>query len=84
MVGELEPREVGRGVLEVDDDELLVLVGGLEERGGLVVGEDAEDVAILSLVEGDVSYDGGIGVERERRTSPWAKTSLSRMVLAPP
>lgn len=49
VVGELESGKVGRGVLEVDDDELLVLVGGLEERGGLVVGEDAEDVAVLSL-----------------------------------
>lgn len=31
VVGELERRQVGARVLEVDDDELLVLVGGLEE-----------------------------------------------------
>lgn len=49
VVGELEPGQVGGGVLEVDDDELLMLVGGLEERGLLVIGADAEDVAVLGL-----------------------------------
>lgn len=49
VVGELQAGRVGGGVLEVDDDELLVLVGGLEERRLLVVGADAEDVSVLSL-----------------------------------
>jgi hypothetical protein len=49
VVCEFQPRRVGGGVLEVDDDELLVLVGGLEERGFLVVWADAEDVAVLCL-----------------------------------
>ena len=51
VVCELEAGQVGGGVLEVDDDELLVLVGGLEEGGFLVVGADAEDVAVLGLGE---------------------------------
>ena len=49
VVCEFETREVSGGVLEVDDHELFVFVGGLEERGGLVVGADAEDVAVLGL-----------------------------------
>jgi hypothetical protein len=49
VVGELEAARVGGCVLEVDDYELFVLVGGLEERGLLVVGAEAEDVAVLSL-----------------------------------
>jgi hypothetical protein len=49
VVGEFEAGEVGARVLKVDDDELLVLVGWLEERGFLVVRPDTEDVAILGL-----------------------------------
>ena len=49
VVCEFEAWQVGGGVLEVDDHELFVLVGGLEERGFLVVGADAEDVAVLCL-----------------------------------
>jgi hypothetical protein len=49
VVCELEPREVSARVLEVDDDELLMFVRGLEERGLFVVGPDAEDVAVLGL-----------------------------------
>ena len=85
VVCEFETREVGGRVLEVDYHELFVFVCGLEEGGGLVVWEDAEDVAVLGL-RGGVSYTWRGGVERRGRgrTSPWAKTSLSRMVLAPP
>ena len=50
VVGELETRDVGRGVLEVDDDELLVLVGRLQKRRLLVIGPLAEDVAVLCLL----------------------------------
>jgi hypothetical protein len=46
---ELEAGQVGGGVLKVDDDELLVLVGGLQEGGLLVVRAEAEDVAVLGL-----------------------------------
>ncbi len=55
VVCEFEAGEVGGGVLEVDYYELFVFVGGLEEGGGLIVGADAEDVAVLSL-RGGVSY----------------------------
>lgn len=49
VVGELEARDVGSRVLEVDDDELLVFVRRLQERRLLVVGPLAEDVAVLRL-----------------------------------
>jgi hypothetical protein len=49
VVCELEAGHVGGGVLKVDDDELLVLVGGLQEGGLLVVRAEAEDVAVLGL-----------------------------------
>jgi hypothetical protein len=49
VVCELEAGHVGGGVLKVDDDELLVLVGGLQEGGVLVVRAEAEDVAVLGL-----------------------------------
>ena len=49
VVGELEPGRVGARVLEVDDDQLLVLVGRVEEGRFLVVRADAEDVAVLGL-----------------------------------
>lgn len=52
VVRELETAEVGARVLEVDDDQLLVLVGWLEERRLLVVGAEAEDVAVLGLYAG--------------------------------
>lgn len=49
VVRKLATRKVGRGVLEVDDDELLVLVLGLQKRGLLVICANTEDVAVLCL-----------------------------------
>jgi hypothetical protein len=49
VVGELEAGEVGARVLKVDDDQLLVLVGRVEQGRLLVVRPDAEDVAVLGL-----------------------------------
>jgi hypothetical protein len=49
VVGKLEPRYIGSRVLKVNDDELLVLVGWLEKGRLLVVGLEAEDVAVLGL-----------------------------------
>lgn len=51
VVGEFEAGGVAGGVFEVDDNELLVCVGG-EEEGGFGGGEEAEDVAVLGLGEG--------------------------------
>ena len=48
VVCELEAGGIARGVFEVNDDELLVRVGWQEEWG-LGGGEEAEDVAVLSL-----------------------------------
>jgi hypothetical protein len=62
-----------------------VLVGGLEERGFLVVGPHAEDVAVLGLrgqwVRGLYLR---LGTRKRGLTSLWAKTSLSRMFLVLP
>jgi hypothetical protein len=52
VVCELVAGQVSGGVFEVDDDQLLVLVGGLEEGGLLVIWLEAENVAILSLKGG--------------------------------
>lgn len=49
MIGEFQPRGVGRGVLEVDDHQLLVFIRRLKEWRFLVVGKDAKNVAILCL-----------------------------------
>lgn len=50
VVCEFQAGGVGVCVFEVDDDELFVGVCGEEERGG-AGGEQAEDVAVLSLEE---------------------------------
>lgn len=48
MVGKLAPTSVGRGVLEVDNDELLVRVFRLEQRR-LCRRQKAQNVAVLCL-----------------------------------
>lgn len=48
VVGEFEARGVGVGVLEVDDHELFVGVGGEQERG-CGRGFQSENVAVLCL-----------------------------------
>lgn len=52
VVGELEPRQIGRGIFKVDDNELLVLVLGLQKGRTLVIRADAQNVAVLCLCEG--------------------------------
>lgn len=49
VVGELIAGNVGTGVFEIDDNKLLVLVGGLKQRGLLVFGAEAQDISILGL-----------------------------------
>lgn len=49
MVCELVTRQVRAGVLKVDDDELLVLVGRLQQGRLLVIWAETQDVAVLSL-----------------------------------
>jgi len=48
VVGELEARGVCVGVLEVNDNQLLVRVGGQEKRRS-ARGKETEDVAVLGL-----------------------------------
>jgi len=48
VVGELEARGVCIGVLEVDNDQLLVRVGG-QEKGRCARRQKTEDVAVLGL-----------------------------------
>ena len=49
VVGEFHTNGIGSSVLKVDDNKLFVLVGGLEERRFLIVGLEAENVAVLCL-----------------------------------
>lgn len=49
MVGKLVASRVGRCILEVNDNQLLMLVGGLQEGRFLIVWSDPENVAILRL-----------------------------------
>ena len=49
MVGEFHTYGVGSGVLKVNNNKLFVLVGGLEERGLLIVRLETENVAVLCL-----------------------------------
>lgn len=75
VVSKFETGQVGGCVLEVDDYELLVFVGWLEKRRGLVIWSNAENVSVLSLT--DVSakriyvYGGS-----PKLTSLCAKTNL--------
>jgi hypothetical protein len=62
VVCEFEAGGVGGGVFEVDDDELLVAVGG-EKEGGFAGGLEAEDVAVLGLVMILVWNEGMCGEE---------------------
>ncbi len=48
VVRKLQTRHVGIGILEVDHDELLVLVGSKQE-GRLARRDEAQDVAVLRL-----------------------------------
>lgn len=82
MVCEFKTWSVGVGVLEVDDDELLVLVRGQEERR-LASGFQAEDVAVLRLlVSARRPYN--LSVEVSQLTSLCAKTRSSFTLSAPP
>ena len=49
VVGKLEAARVGGGILKVNDNQLLVLVGSLEKRRLFVVGTDTQNVAVLCL-----------------------------------
>lgn len=51
VICKFEPREVGACVFKVDDDELFVFVFGLKQGRLLIIGTDAEDVAILCLCD---------------------------------
>ena len=66
VVGKLQADQVRPSILEIDDDQLFVLVGGLQQRRLLIVGPDAQDVAILSLNSWSVfcfeGYNGAFGV----------------------
>lgn len=53
VVCEFEPWQVGRGIFKIDDNELFVFILGLQEGRSLVVGADAEDIAVLSLCKRD-------------------------------
>lgn len=52
VICELKSRQIGRGVFKVDDDKLLVFILRLQKRRLLVVGPNAEDVAVLCLCRG--------------------------------
>lgn len=52
VVCEFEAGDIGGSVFEVDDDELLVFVFGMQEGRLLVVGAGAENVAVLGLRDG--------------------------------
>lgn len=49
VIGELKAGQIGGGVFEVDDDELLVLVLGLKEGRLLVIWANTKDVSVLGL-----------------------------------
>lgn len=49
MVCKLKPGRVCSCVLEIDDNELLVFIGWLQERRLLVVRSYPQDVAVLGL-----------------------------------
>lgn len=51
VVCKFEPGEVGAGVFKINDDELFVLVFGLEQGRLLIIGADTEDVAVLCLCD---------------------------------
>lgn len=48
MVRKFKARRIGRRVLKVDDNQLLVLVGGQEERR-LSLGFHSQEIAVLRL-----------------------------------
>lgn len=49
MVCKFEAYSIGSSVFKIDDNQLLMLVGGLKKRRFLVVGANSENVAILGL-----------------------------------
>jgi hypothetical protein len=49
VVREFVTQQVRTGVLKVDDDELLMLIGRLQQGRLLVIRAETQDVAVLSL-----------------------------------
>lgn len=50
VVRKFDARKISACVLKIDDDELLVLVGGLEQRRFFIVRSNSKDVAVLCLL----------------------------------
>ena len=49
VIGKVEPGRVGGCVFKVNDDKLLMLVGGLEQWRFFIVGTETKNIAVLSL-----------------------------------
>src|SRR5271169_6070230 len=80
VVGEFHPGRVRTGVFEIDDDELAMGVGGMEE-GRFARWYQAKQIAVLGLLS--VSQ-GELKMTADRLTSLCAKTSCSLSFDAPP
>ena len=52
VIGELIAGHIGRRILKINDDELLVLVGGPKEWGLFIIWLEAQNIAILRLGRG--------------------------------
>ncbi len=49
VIRKLKSRRIGSRILEINYDELLVFVGGLQKRRLLIIWPDPQNIAILSL-----------------------------------